>query len=171
MGTLAGVPLHTPLPRYSETNVWSKRDVEYIHDTNEEKWQQFRKEYAHLEQYISKATFLKWKPKWLRMSKWLTCKCPQCHEIKDMATKYAEFSEQWHLNDALAGTFKNEAPDDAPPGVEPHCWTCYRHNPLYAGGQHPLKNFSDASALLYQMSVCDHAGDMDSKMTPDCAHG
>ena len=44
-------------------------------------WADFCDDHPNLRQYVSRSVFMGAKPFYLRPHKWLTCKCPLCHEM------------------------------------------------------------------------------------------
>ena len=121
-------------PRKLGPKVWDKRSIEYINDTDEEKWRMFQRDHWEKLPWVSKATFMRWKPFWLRHAKWLSCACPRCYEIKCFQKTYARIVPEWHRQDAAAKIFENPRPGDAVPGPDDgtHCWHCRSRNPLFS---------------------------------------
>ena len=151
-----------------------KHAIAYLSMTDREKFVRFLEKHPFLTNHVSQSTFYKYKPYWLRPTKWLTCKCPTCTEMEGLYATYARVVPLWHANDAKAGTFDNTPPAsvatvDRP--AETFCWHCRLYNPLHASGPDIPAVADRGLEKLYRASVCSHGLSFDAKTTRDCAHG
>ena len=150
----------------------------YTTKSDESMWADFAADHPHLLPYVSRSIFLSAKPFYLKFHKWLTCKCPMCHEMDCLLQTFVRNVPTWHMVALKKDPdFKNTRPPDAAKfneGVaETHCWHCRLHNPLYRSLASPsfTQSVQGSSGLdaLYQLCVCEHAVSFGPESTPDCA--
>jgi hypothetical protein len=126
--------------------VWNSHEIAYLSDTDEELFSRFLETHHDLRSSVSLSTFKKYKPYWMRRNKWLTCKCPKCHEIEQFLDSYKRKHKQWHELKLDSG----------------EC-TCANNNPLH--------EFSGGKDELFELAVCAHARTFSGESSLLCAHG
>jgi len=143
---------------------YDSHNVMYTTKPDDAYWADFTQTYPHLVPWIARTTFLKHKPFWLKPHKWLTCKCPMCHEIDCFLKAFVRLSPTWHkgVKPNVRPTAASSRFDDG--AAETHCWHCRLSNPLYRNLACPSfitgdldKQGGSGLDALYRLCVCDHA--------------
>ena len=68
----------------------------YTTKSDESMWADFAADHPHLLPYVSRSIFLSAKPFYLKFHKWLTCKCPMCHEMDCLLQTFVRNVPTWH---------------------------------------------------------------------------
>ena len=67
--------------QYVGPKEYKSSNVMYTAKADSAIWADFCDDHPNLRQYVSRSVFMGAKPFYLRPHKWLTCKCPLCHEM------------------------------------------------------------------------------------------
>ena len=161
--------------QYMGPKEYKRANVMYVSKSDASIWADFCTEHECLRQWVSRSLFLNNKPFYLRPHKWLTCKCPTCHEIQCMLDTFVRNVPAWHKQALRNGASNRRPPDTSlhDNSTETHCWHCRIHNPLYRNLASPsfTQAVDGATGLdaLYELCVCKHAVNFGPESTLECA--
>jgi hypothetical protein len=155
---------------------YDSHNVMYTVKPDDAYWADFVQTHAELVPWVSKTTYIKHKPFWLKPHKWLTCKCPSCHEMDCFLKAFVRNAPAWHKLARLANARPANTAHLGESAGETHCWHCRLYNPLYRSLAVPSfvsgdLNKQGGSGLdaLYRLCVCEHAHKFDAQSTLACA--